>query len=158
MKICVINTTRNTIFLFELKTETRTKTALLLMWVCQSAKTESYNIESNEKLTTRLLLDTGNQRKTLSSKNHCQPKIKHCHQNELVFIEALCVPVTSTLIKMQETPSAQGNYGHLSKLKLVDFDDVSIDLPVGLVIGVDYYFCFFTNKVIKVMWTSCLRN
>ena len=35
------------------------------------------------------------------------------------------------------------------KLELADFDDVSSELPVGLLICADYYFCFFTNKVIK---------
>ena len=43
----------------------------------------------------------------------------------------------------------QENYEDLSKLELSDFDDVSSELPVGLVIGIDYYFCFFTIKVIK---------
>lgn len=50
---------------------------------------------------------------------------------------------------MQEISAPQENYEHLSKLELADFDDVSSQLPVGLCIGIDYYFCFFTNKVIK---------
>ena len=50
---------------------------------------------------------------------------------------------------MQEIYSVQENYEDLSKLELSDFDDVSSELPVGLVIGIDYYFCFFTIKVIK---------
>ena len=78
-----------------------------------------------------------------------QLKIKHRHQNEFVFIQALCVPVICMSFKMQEIYSAQEGHEHLSKLELGDFDDVSSELQVGLLIGVDYYFCFFTNKVIK---------
>ena len=52
-----------------------------------------------------------------------QLKIKHRHQNEFVFIEALCVPVICT---------PQENYDHLQKLELFDFDDISSELPVGL--------------------------
>ena len=86
-----------------------------------------------------------------------QLKIKYNHQNEFGFIEAL--PVICTPFKMQEISSAQENYEHLSKLELADFDDVSSELSVSLLISIDYYFCFFTNKVVKkVMWNSCLRN
>ena len=76
--------------------------------------------------------------------NVVQLKIKHRHQNEFVFIEAICVPVVCTPFKTQ-----------LSQL------------PVGLLIGVDYYFCFFTNKVIKnhvnqflakLFWVGCLAD
>ena len=61
-----------------------------------------------------------------------QPKIKHRHQNEIVFMEALCVPVICTPLKMQEISSAQENYKHLSKLELVDFYDAPSQLSVGL--------------------------
>ena len=67
-----------------------------------------------------------------------QLKIKHRNQSELVFIEVLCIPVICTPLKMQEISSAQENYKHLWKLELTDFDDVSSELPVGLLIGVDY--------------------
>ena len=50
---------------------------------------------------------------------------------------------------MQEISAPQENYEHSSKLELADFDDVSSELPVGLCIGIDYCFRFFTNKVIK---------
>ena len=88
-----------------------------------------------------------------------QLKIKHRHQNEFVFIEALCVPVICMSFKMQEISSTQEDSERLSKLELGDFDDNSSELQVGLLIGVDYHFCFFTNKVIKkIIWTSCLQN
>ena len=45
-------------------------------------------------------------------------EIKHRHQNQFAFIEALCVPVIDTLIKMQEISSAQENYKHLSKINV----------------------------------------
>ena len=50
---------------------------------------------------------------------------------------------------MQEIFFAQENCEHLLKLELADFDEVSSEFPVGLLIGFDYYFCFFTNKVMK---------
>ena len=52
-----------------------------------------------------------------------QLKIKHRHQNEFVFIEALCVRFLCTPLKMQEISSAQENYEHLSILMtfLVNF-------------------------------------
>ena len=75
-----------------------------------------------------------------------QPKIKHRHQNEFVFMEALCVPVIYTPLKMQEISSAQENYKPLSKLELADFHDVPSELPVGLWIGFDYYFVFSQIK------------
>ena len=78
-----------------------------------------------------------------------QLKIKHHHQNEFVFIEALYIPVIWTPFKMKDISSAQENRDHLSKLKLDDFDDVSSKYPVGLLVGVDYYFCFLSKKVIK---------
>ena len=134
----------------------------------QTPKAEIFNIESDEKLTACLLLDSGTQRsyitdnlrkllklktiriekvliKTFGQINDrqmpvldvVQLKIKHRHQNKFVFIEALCVPVICTPLKMQEISSAQYNYEHLSKLELADFDDISSKLPVGLLIGVD---------------------
>ena len=42
---------------------------------------------------------------------------------------------------MLEISSAQENYEH--------FDEVSSELPMSLLISVDYYCCFFTNSVIK---------
>ena len=75
-----------------------------------------------------------------------QLKLKHCHQNEFVFIEALCVPVICTPIKMEEISSAHKNYKHLSKLEFTEFDHGSSELLVGLLIGGDYYY-FFTNHM-----------
>ena len=145
----------------------------------KTAKAEIFSIESDEKLTKRLLLDSGSQRsyiadtlrkrlklktvhteqvliKTLGQISDSQMqildvvqlKIKHRHQNEFVFI-SLCEPVICTPLKMQEISSTQENYKHLSKLELADFDGISSELQVGLLLDVDYYFYFFTNKVIK---------
>ena len=41
------------------------------------------------------------------------------------------------------------NYKHISKLELAGLDDISSEVTVGFLIGVDYYFSFFVNKVIK---------
>ena len=59
---------------------------------------------------------------------------------------------------MQETSSARENYEHLLELELADFDDVSNELPVGLLIGADYYLFFHKQSNKKIIWTSCLRN
>ena len=96
----------------------------------QTAKEETFNIESDEKLTTRLLLDSGSEytyitdnfRKLLKLKTKRTEKVliktfgqingsqMQVLQNEFVFIEALCVPVIFTLLKIQEISFAQENY------------------------------------------------
>ena len=64
-----------------------------------------------------------------------QLKIENLHQNCKKYI--------------QEIFSAQENYEHLSKLELADFANVSSELPVDLLVGVDYYFCFFNKQCNK---------
>ena len=78
-----------------------------------------------------------------------QLKIKHRYENRCIFIEALCYPVICKPLKNQEIAFVRSKFGNISKLELADFNENSSELPIGILVGVDYYHQFFTGKVIK---------
>ena len=78
-----------------------------------------------------------------------QLKIKHRYENRCIFIEALCYPVICKPLKNQEIAFVRSKFGNFSKLELEDFNENSSELPIGILVGVDYYHQFFTGKVIK---------
>ena len=66
-----------------------------------------------------------------------------------IFIEALCYPVICRTLKNQEITFARSKFGNFSKLELADFNENSSELPIGILVGVDYYHQLLTGKVIK---------
>ena len=75
-----------------------------------------------------------------------QLKIK---QNKCIFVEALCYSVICKPLKSQEIAFVRSKIGNFPKFELADFNENSLELPIGILLGVDYYHQFFTGKVIK---------
>ena len=78
-----------------------------------------------------------------------QVKIQHKLRNSFTYVEALCVPTVCSNLTQQKIEFAKQNYKHIANLCLADSNRNNVDLKVDLLIGVDYYHCFFTRKVIK---------
>ena len=78
-----------------------------------------------------------------------QFKVKHKFGNRSTYVEALCVPFVCSDLTRQNISAAKRNYGHIQNLRLADSNENSSNLKVNILIGVDYYHCFFTGKVKK---------
>ena len=78
-----------------------------------------------------------------------QLKIKNRYETRFIFIEALCYPVICRTLKNQEITFARSKFGNFFELELADFNENSSELPIGILVGVDYYHQFLTGKVIK---------
>ena len=80
-----------------------------------------------------------------------QLKIKHQFEKKYNIIEALVVPVICSPLKKQNISTVKQNMEFISKLDLADFEDdkTTQESRVGILIGVDYYFNFFSGKILK---------
>jgi len=77
-----------------------------------------------------------------------QVKIRHARADDVyTFVEALCVPKICCALKNQDLNQAS-KLKEFTKLDLADNNFSGKDLPIGLLIGVDHYFRFFTGKSI----------
>ena len=73
-------------------------------------------------------------------------KIKHKSKVSFTMVEALCVPkICGSVSKVFDS----SKYKHLCNLDLAESFDNALDVPVGVLIGIDQYHDFFTNKVCK---------
>ncbi|XP_066916217.1 uncharacterized protein [Clytia hemisphaerica] len=140
----------------------------------QTATSEIFG-SSCHKVKTRLLFDTGSQRsyittelkdrlklkcvrkenvviKTFGNLNNAeikrlevvQFKVKHRKSSKYVLVEALCVPDICSPIANQKLDCAK----KLNEFSDLVFADVSeeFDLSIGVLVGIDFYFRFFTGK------------
>ena len=144
----------------------------------QTAKANILDVDSNNVCLSRILFDTGSQRSYVSinvrnklnlktirqekliiktfgddASNKVRTldvvaiKVKHKDTNKYTLVEALCVPKICSPLKGQyikegsKSPELQG-------LSLADRNDDGQVLPIGVLIGIDYYFKFFTGKTI----------
>ena len=78
-----------------------------------------------------------------------QAKVKHRFTNEYTFIEALCYPLLCKPLRNQEISLAKRSYENLSSLDLADFKEDNSELKIRVLVGVDYYYSFFTGKLIR---------
>ena len=79
------------------------------------------------------------QESKLETPDVSQLKSKHRHENRCIFIEALCYPVICKPLKNQEIAFVRNKFGNFSKLESADFNENSSQLPIGILVGVDYY-------------------
>jgi len=77
-----------------------------------------------------------------------QMKVKHKHCRKFVFTEALCVPSVCSALQNQEIEASR-KFSHIRDLDLADNTENKTDLSVQILIGVDFYHCFFTGKIKK---------
>ena len=141
----------------------------------QTATSEIFGSSCHNSVKTRLLFDTGSQRsyittelkerlnlkcvrkenvviKTFGNLNNAeikrlevvQFKVKHRKTSKYVLVEALCVPDICSPIANQKLDCAK----KLNEFSDLEFADVSeeFDLSIGVLVGIDFYFRFFTGK------------
>ncbi|XP_066930927.1 uncharacterized protein [Clytia hemisphaerica] len=141
----------------------------------ETATSEIFGSSCHNSVKTRLLFDTGSQRsyittelkdrlklkcvrkenvviKTFGNLNNAeikrlevvQFKVKHRKSSKYVLVEALCVPDICSPIANQKLDCAK----KLNEFSDLVFADVSeeFDLSIGVLVGIDFYFRFFTGK------------
>uniref|UniRef100_A0A7M5WXV2 DUF1758 domain-containing protein n=1 Tax=Clytia hemisphaerica TaxID=252671 RepID=A0A7M5WXV2_9CNID len=141
----------------------------------QTATSDIFGSSCHYSVKTRLLFDTGSQRsyittelkerlklkcvrkenvviKTFGNLNNAeikrlevvQFKVKHRKSSKYVLVEALCVPDICSPIANQKLDCAK----KLNEFSDLVFADVSeeFDLSIGVLVGIDFYFRFFTGK------------
>ena len=74
-----------------------------------------------------------------------QFKIKHKNDSFYTFVEAFCVPIICSPLKGQCINKAKV-YEELKNLEFADANDLQEDLPIGILIGLDSYYKFFSGK------------
>ena len=142
----------------------------------QTAKARIQNNVSNEHCLTRILFDTGSQRNYVSENvrnklrlrtirsekviiktfgedfnsqvkklDIVEVKVKHKDANSYTLLEALCVPKICAPLKGQNVTKGS-LLPEFKDLELADANNDKIDLPVGMLIGLDHYFKFFKGK------------
>ena len=75
-------------------------------------------------------------------------KVRSKNDNVLMC-EALCVPTICSPLTNQNLSSVQG-LSEFRGLQFADFEHQgSTNLPVGILIGIDYYHTFMTGEIIK---------
>ena len=63
-----------------------------------------------------------------------------------MFVEAFCIPEVCSPLTNQRIEFVKENYPHLTGLELADSTDGQSELKIDILIGMDYYFSFFTGK------------
>ena len=91
----------------------------------------------------------GNDDSVLEELDAVQLKVKNKLNENFVFIEALCVPFICAPLTKQNIKIAKENHAHLRNIYLADYSDGTIDSPVDVLVGVDYYFSFMSGRVVK---------
>ena len=145
----------------------------------QTAKANISAIGANDLITTRILFDSGSQRtyvtqnvrntlklKTIRTErmliktfgrndNHIQKldvvqlRIKSEKDDGYIYIEALVVPTICSPLTKQNISYTKNNFAHINNLELADSGDGLSVLSVGLLVGVDFYYSFFSGKIVK---------
>ena len=75
-------------------------------------------------------------------------KVKHKNSSRFTFVEALCVPQVCGKLRNQNSFSVT-EFSHVKNLTLADEINCSIDRPVGVLVGIDFYYDFFTGRISK---------
>lgn len=144
----------------------------------QTATSDIFGASCHNSVKTRLLFDTGSQRsyitnelkerlnlkcvrkenvviKTFGDLNNTeikrlevvQFKVKHRKSSRYVLVEALCVPDICSPIANQKLNHAK-KMKEFSGLEFADFSE-EFDLSIGVLVGIDFYFRFFTGKRVE---------
>ncbi|CAB4033226.1 Transposable element Tcb2, partial [Paramuricea clavata] len=131
------------------------------------------------QVATRILFDSGSQRSYISDKVRArlqlksirsekviiktfgqdndskvkrldvvQVKVKNKSDSRCTSVEALCVPTICSPLTNQYI-SKTHDLEEFEDLELADHEGDSPNLPVGILIGVDYYHTFMTGKVVR---------
>ncbi|CAB4006308.1 Hypothetical predicted protein, partial [Paramuricea clavata] len=77
-----------------------------------------------------------------------QVKVKNKSDSRCTSVEALCVPTICSPLTNQFI-SKTHDLEEFEDLELADHEGDSPNLPVGILIGVDYYHTFMTGKVVR---------
>ena len=78
-----------------------------------------------------------------------QFKIKVKGGHEFICVEALCVPTICSPLTNQKLSSVQA-LPEFHSLQFADFEhEDTVNLPVGILIGIDYYHVFMTGEIIR---------
>jgi len=76
-----------------------------------------------------------------------QFKVKHRNSSKYVMVEALCVPDICSPIGNQKLDHAR-KVAEFADLEFADFSE-AFDLSIGVLVGIDFYFRFFSGKRIE---------
>ena len=134
------------------------------------------NLNSSERKTTLLLLDSRSQRSYISEKlrnelslpplrrkrlfiktfGNTNSKCKSVDivplnvitSNKTITIEAICTPDICDPLTNQNVKAVSTNYNHLKNLKLADSSNTDTK-SVNILIGLDYYYLFVTGDIIR---------
>ncbi|XP_066921197.1 uncharacterized protein [Clytia hemisphaerica] len=100
--------------------------------------------ERKEKVVIKTFGEGDNSKKVSKFLDVVTIKVKHKGRNSFTAVEALCVPrICGSISKVFD----RSKYDHLMDLELADtFNAVSIDYPVGVLVGIDFYHDFFSGK------------
>ena len=77
-----------------------------------------------------------------------QVKIKDKFENTFTLIEALCVPTICSPLTSQHIASAK-NIVEFRNLEFADHNDSLSPLPVGILVGIDFYHAFMTGRIAR---------
>ena len=78
-----------------------------------------------------------------------QLRIKSEKDDGYIYIEALVVPTICSPLTKQNISYAKNNFAHINNLEPADSGDGLSVLSVGLLVGVDFYYSFFSGKIVK---------
>ena len=135
--------------------------------------------DTSAEVSTRILFDSGSQRSYISEKVRARLQLKAIRSEKVIIktfgqgsdskvtrldvvqfkvrdnsdsgftlIEALCVPTICSPLTNQFISKAR-NLKEFKDLQFADHEGNSTNLPVGILIGVDYYHTFMTGKVVR---------
>ena len=145
----------------------------------QTARANILPVDEGEEVITRILFDSGSQRSYISEKlrsrlklktirtekvviktfgqseesevqklDIVQFKVRSKHDPRFTFVEALCVPTICSPLTNQPINNAC-KLPEFNNLEFADFEHNHPSLPVGILIGIDYYHTFMTDQVVK---------
>ena len=77
-----------------------------------------------------------------------QVNMKDKFENRFTLIEALCVPAICSPLTSQHIASAK-NIVEFKNLEFPDHNESLSTLPVGILVGVDFYHAFMTGRIIR---------
>ncbi|XP_066932659.1 uncharacterized protein [Clytia hemisphaerica] len=100
--------------------------------------------ERKEKVVIKTFGEGDNNKKVSKFLDVVTIKVKHKGRNSFTAVEALFVPrICGSISKVFD----RSKYDHLRDSELADtFNAVSIDYPVGVLVGIDFYHDFFSGK------------
>ena len=77
---------------------------------------------------------------------------KRLQWKQMYFYWSIVLSSYLETFKNREIAFVISKFGNLSKLELTDFNENSLELPIGILVGVDYHHQFLTHKIIKNEW------